>query len=433
MIHNLALTGVGPSGEMTADFAERLNLLTGDNGLGKSFLLDIAWWALTRKWPAEINPKLPGGLMARPQSGAKRTSIAFSVGAKTKKVEYKSVFDRETQAWSGRAGRPLNPGLVIYAQVDGSFAVWDPARNYWRKKGNIDVQDRPPAYVFSPKEVWEGLVDPGRGLLCNGLVSDWAGWQKENGTAFKSLQSVLEKMSPSPDEPIIPGEPMRISLDYPKDVPTIRMSYGQSVPVLYASAGIRRILALAYLLVWCWEEHQKACVILGDAPTRQVVFLIDEIEAHLHPKWQRRIVASLLHVMASLAENAAVQVIAATHSPLVMASVEPLFDVRKDAWFDLDLVAGKADRPGRVTLLKRDFRRLGDAGQWLVGDAFDLKSARSLEAETALARVEQAMGNASFGKREAKTLDGELRKVLGETDPAWMRWRYIAEKKGWLS
>ena len=29
--------------------APRLNLITGDNGLGKSSLLDIAWWALTRR------------------------------------------------------------------------------------------------------------------------------------------------------------------------------------------------------------------------------------------------------------------------------------------------------------------------------------------------------------------------------------------------
>lgn len=31
-------------------FGERVNLITGDNGLGKSFVLDLAWWALTRSW-----------------------------------------------------------------------------------------------------------------------------------------------------------------------------------------------------------------------------------------------------------------------------------------------------------------------------------------------------------------------------------------------
>ena len=27
-----------------------MNFLTGDNGLGKTFLLDIAWWVLTQTW-----------------------------------------------------------------------------------------------------------------------------------------------------------------------------------------------------------------------------------------------------------------------------------------------------------------------------------------------------------------------------------------------
>jgi predicted ATP-binding protein involved in virulence len=38
---------------MELEFAPRLNVLTGDNGLGKSFILDIAWWALTLTWPGE--------------------------------------------------------------------------------------------------------------------------------------------------------------------------------------------------------------------------------------------------------------------------------------------------------------------------------------------------------------------------------------------
>jgi hypothetical protein len=39
--------------------APRLNLLSGDNGLGKTFLLDIAWWTLTGTWASNaVLPKL---------------------------------------------------------------------------------------------------------------------------------------------------------------------------------------------------------------------------------------------------------------------------------------------------------------------------------------------------------------------------------------
>ena len=153
MLKHLQLKNVGPAPAMVLDLGKRLNILTGDNGLGKSFLLDIAWWALTRKWPAEVNPKLTSGRKALPgREGA--ASISFAFSGKVKHAAYTSVFDRREQAWTGRAGRPANPGLVLYAMSDGGFAVWDPARNYWRKKRGVDVQDRPAAYVFSPAEIW---------------------------------------------------------------------------------------------------------------------------------------------------------------------------------------------------------------------------------------------------------------------------------------
>src|SRR5690554_6874213 len=248
MIKSLIIEGVGPAPKMALDFGSRLNLLTGDNGLGKSFLLDIAWWALTRKWPAQINPRLTSGNMARPSGGEGR--ITFEFTGKAKAERYTSTFKPKDQDWTGRPGRPANPGLVLYAMADGSFAVWDPARNYWRTQGGIDVQDRPPAYVFSPNQVWDGLPGGEGKWLCNGLIRDWASWQKENGHSFINLCSVLKALAPSEKESLIPGELTRISLDDVRDIPTIRMLYEQDVPVVHASSGMRRIMALGYFLVW---------------------------------------------------------------------------------------------------------------------------------------------------------------------------------------
>ncbi|EFK97518.1 conserved hypothetical protein, partial [sediment metagenome] len=87
---------------------------------------------------------------------------------------------------------------------------------------------------------------------------------------------------------------------------------------------MRRIFALAYLLVWTWEEHRQAAKLLGEKTTDQVVFLIDEVESHLHPQWQRRIIPALLTVVRKLINKANVQIITATHSPLIMASAEPI-------------------------------------------------------------------------------------------------------------
>ncbi len=430
MLTSLNLSNVGPSEHLEANFKRRLNLITGDNGLGKSFLLDIAWWALTRKWPRELNRSLTSGDMARPTNN-KAASIGFAVRAKTTSVRYTSNFSARDQAWTGRAGRPLNPGLVLYAMADGSFAAWDPARNYWKKKGNIDVQERVPAYVFGPREVWDGLTDPERGLLCNGLVSDWASWQKEGGKEFEQFSAVLKELSPDEGEQIVPGKFAKISIDDPRDIPTLKMPYGIDVPVLYASSGIRRIISLAYLLVWSWQEHRKASKFLGENTTSKLVFLIDEIEAHLHPKWQRSVVAALLDVMKVLAPQAQVQMIVATHSPLVMASVEPRFDPKRDAWFDIDLIKQDGKRVPIVEFKERQFMRLGEVSNWLMSSAFDLKSARSREAESLLEEAAQALSDDNFSVKRAQSLHERLTAVLGDTDPFWVRWNYVGQAKGW--
>lgn len=426
MLKELHLKKVGPAAEMRLQLQPRLNLITGDNGLGKSFLLDIAWWAMTRRWPHALNKSLVSGYVARPES-AKEGSIEFSVQGKTgRDIRYKSTFSARDEAWTGKAGRPHNPGLVLYAMADGGFAVWDPARNYWKKEGNQDVQERVPAYVFSPRDVWDGLKDPERGQLCNGLISDWAGWQKENGVAFKQLRSVLAKLSEAEGQPLTPGPLTRISLDDARDIPTLQTAYGKHVPVLHASSGVRRIIALAYLLVWSWQEHVKAAQLIGEETTRQVVFLIDEIEAHLHPRWQRVIVSALLDVTQALAKNAQVQLIVATHSPLVMVSAEPRFDSDKDAWWDLDLAQGQ------VVLAQRAFEKHGDADRWLTSEAFDLRSSRPLEVEKLLKEAAALLEMNVPDTKKIKAMNEKLLKALSPTDDFLFNWRYVIKTKGWL-
>ncbi len=425
MIKHLKMTNVGPAPKMELEFGKRLNLLTGDNGLGKSFLLDITWWALTRRWPAEINPRLTAGKKALPAAEG-RAEISFSFSGKSKEEHYKSTYLRKEQAWTGRQGRPTNPGLVLYAMSDGSFAVWDPARNYWRTQGDVDVQDRVPAYVFSPLEVWDGLPGQGSTWLCNGLIRDWAGWQKEKGIPFKRLKGVLKVFSPSNKETLEPGDLKRISLDDVRDMPTIRMPYQQDVAVVHASSGMRRIMALAYFLVWAWEEHKQAAKQLGEPATKQITFLIDEIESHLHPSWQRSIIPALLSVMEKLTRSADVQLITATHSPLIMASVEPLFDAQQDAWFDLDLEREK------VMLRRRDFEKHGDVATWLVSEAFDLKSGRPIEYEDLVAEASTLLDKDQPTAKQISEMHGKLVRALGPKDEFLFRWRAICDKKGWL-
>ncbi len=430
MLKSLRLHNVGPAAEMKMELSPRLNLITGDNGLGKSFLLDVAWWALTRRWPQDLNANLTSGYAARPIALDQPATIAFELESKGGALEYASSYVPDEQAWLGKAGRPGSPGLVIYALADGGFAVWDPARNYWRTKGNVDVQERVPAYVFSSKEVWDGLrlsIDDKPTQVSNGLIADWASWIREGREDARRMEAMLALLAPAAGEDSLrPGDRFeRLSLDDARDIPTIRTGYGQDVPILYASLGVRRITALAYMLSWAWREHLVASRQIAQPPSSSVVMLFDEIEAHLHPRWQRAVVPALLEVMQTLTGDAAagVQLIAATHSPLVLASVEPWFDGEQDAWFDLDL------EERQVVLRKRPYVRLGEVGNWLVSEAFDLKEPRSLEGEQALGAAREVLHAKNPSLAQIEAADAQLRAAgLPDLDAFWVRWDYFVEQ-----
>lgn len=75
------------------------------------------------------------------------------------------------------------------------------------------------------------------------------------------------------------------------------------------------------LAVWAWVEHCKAAQVLRTEPRKQMTLLIDEVELHLHPQWQRRILPAVLAAIKRLSPEIVVQIVVTTHAPLVLASV----------------------------------------------------------------------------------------------------------------
>jgi AAA domain, putative AbiEii toxin, Type IV TA system len=403
MLKSLRLRNVALAPDLEVQWAPRFNLLVGDNGLGKSFLLDVAWWALTKTWVGAVALPSPG------QVGTIEYSLAGRSGKSTSVV---SEFRRPDESWPLKAGRPPIPGIVVYVRVDGGYSVWDPARNYWRED-----PARPSAYHFSAAEVWEGLDVAGL-RVCEGLERDWVSWQEGRKEQFKALEAVLVALSPR-GESIRPGPPQRLFLGEGRDRPTLLMG-DQRVPVALASAGVRRILGLCYFLVWTWHEHRVAASLLGKEPEDRFVILFDEPETHLHPRWQRTLLPSLLAAVQELtAGGPAPQLLVASHSPLVAASLEPYFDLEVDDLIHLEL------REGQVVVQQGGWATQGDATNWLVSEAFGLDQARSVEAEHAIEaaeawmRGERARGN-GLGSTEA--IHAALQQLLPAHDPFWPRW-----------
>jgi predicted ATPase len=403
MLKYLHLKNVGLAPDVKVEWAERLSLIAGDNGLGKSFLLDLAWWALTRTW---------AGSVALPMT-TKKATIGYAVKGKSSTAkDVSSEFHRADASWPLPQARPVMPGIVVYIRIDGGFSVWDPARNYWRTDPS-----RPAAYHFKADDVWNGLEVNGL-RVCEGLERDWVNWQEGRKPQFQALEKVLEVMSPAA-EPLRAGPPQRIFIGEGRDRPTLLVG-GQTVPVALASAGVRRILALVYFLVWAWHEHAVAAKLLGKKPEDRFVILFDEPETHLHPRWQRTVMPSLLKAVDELRGSSGTppQVLVATHSPLVAASVEPIFDANQDDLIHLSL------KDGAVVIDQGGWAMQGDVTNWLVSETFGLEQARSKEAEEAIEDAEAFMrkDNNLPTRLTKTTIHSRLQKLLPAHDTFWPRW-----------
>ncbi len=153
-----------------------------------------------------------------------------------------------------------------------------------------------------------------------------------------------------------------------------------------------------------------------DAENRMVVnqpgvILIDELEAHLHPSWQRTI-CEWLKVRFPL-----VQFFITTHSPLILQAADPggIFVLP----LPHEMVAGKSVR--RLTPEEQQRIVLGRAEKVLLGGAFGLKRAwgeravRLIERWKYLTAIKEAKGElASKDQQEFEQLSQQMEFVFAD-------------------
>lgn len=417
MLAALHLVDTGPGRTLDLELAPRLNVLTGDNGLGKSFVLDVIWWALTEVWGG-----YPAGPYRAPgQKLAAESHPTITWSYRADGAVARAQYHRAPQRWEVRAGTPPPAGPIVYARADGSISVCDPLRE--GPGGQRSPRGGFVAWTFDERSLWSGVKSDGGEVVCRGLLEDWVTWRlmhaADQESPYPQLEEVLAVLSPHESERLRLGEPTRVYRNMAQDIPVLRFEHAD-VPVIHASTGMRRILALAYMLIWTWTEHRRAASLAGVAPNTQLVLLLDEVEAHLHPQWQRRILPALLRAVQGFWGEVAVQVVVTTHAPLVLASLEPHFRAEMDALFRFEV------QDGRAVVERQVWAKQGDAVNWLVSPNFGLEQARSVEAERAIEAAKAYMrGEVAAlpeGLRTAEAIDAELRRVLPYIDQFWPRW-----------
>ena len=126
---------------------------------------------------------------------------------------------------------------------------------------------------------------------------------------LKAVRRAIETMVPEVSNPRIELSPLRFVVSVqPDDGKPEQLSIDQ------LSGGYRIMLALAADLARRMAQGNPHI----DNPLQsEAVVLIDEIELHLHPSWQQRVLADLARTFPNT------QFIVSTHSPQVLTTVKP--------------------------------------------------------------------------------------------------------------
>ena len=151
---------------------------------------------------------------------------------------------------------------------------------------------------------------------------------------FKDLEAIrkaIQTMVPGVSNPEIQEGPLRFMVSVQWDDGETE----EELSIAQLSGGYRIMLALAADLARRMAQGNPH---LDDPLQSEAVVLIDEIELHLHPSWQQRILTDLTRTFPNT------QFIVSTHSPQVLTTVKPEHVV--ELWREQGgIVAGSAAAP----------------------------------------------------------------------------------------
>ena len=146
---------------------------------------------------------------------------------------------------------------------------------------------------------------------------------------LNAVRQAIERMVCGVSNPRIELGPLRFVVSVESGCKVENLALNQ------LSGGFRIMLALAADLAWRMAQGNPH---LEDPLDSEAIVLIDEIELHLHPSWQQRVLPDLARTFPNT------QFMVSTHSPQVLTSVRPdcIVELRRE---NGNIVAEPASAP----------------------------------------------------------------------------------------
>ncbi len=401
--------------QQTLELHPRFTLLVGDNGAGKTTLLDalaVAAGVWLVKPPDTTLVDSGRNIMS-----AEIRLVSEQVGDRVQFKELKpvsiqaeGVIAGQSVAWcrqirkdgarttSADAKAALDVVAGVYARDEAGEDVLCPVIGYYGA-GRAWLPSRArgqKAKANGPARRWDAFYDCFEERIRLGDLQTW--FQRE-AIAFANRKGSWRPGYEAVKRAVLRCIPDCENLWYDGDrAEIVLLIEGAAQPFSLLSAGQRMMVALiadiaikavtqnAFLLPadQLGPEDEPWPRVLRDAPG---LILIDEVDVHLHPKWQRRVVGDLKETFPAM------QFVATTHSPQVIGEV-PADEIR------LMSQAGEITQP-RISL--------GVDSNWILDHVMPDAESRDTETRKLLDDIEEALEEDDLTAAERKLREAHER------------------------
>ena len=395
-VKHLKLENVRGFDSANFDFQPDFNLIIGENGAGKSSALDALRLCLSSIVSRVGKVRSPATIDLSNESGTKAAPQGIECQVQHGTVDYLFSYTKHPERKAVRKFEPL---------TDVSQILDRPLKQPYA--GNVHKREIPVHADFSPLAIHfsaqgasqyrNGTANGGTSLAFSGALSDrgvnlgelgqWL--QVKDESKLMSVQSkaisemvenTLARFLPNYKNLVVGG----------KNQKELFIQNGTStIPVRNLSEGERRLFSIVFDIIRrLFLANPGLANPVVDAGA---VVLIDEIELHLHPKYQRKIAHNLVEAFPKC------QFIATTYSPQVIGEIksENIHSIEENKVYPLPYSYGV------------DSSRI-------LEEVMDV-SPRTEEVHQLLARINEEIDDSGFD-RSNESLQS-LIEILGENDP----------------